>query len=58
VNSAPSQRVASAGVQPAGRYRDGLFDYQITPDGDALQIEVDLLGPLRLVPVGPGEYVA
>jgi D-alanyl-D-alanine carboxypeptidase len=58
VSSTPEQRVASAGKQPAGHYRDGLFNYQITPDGSALQVEVDLLGPLRLVPVGPGEYVS
>jgi CubicO group peptidase (beta-lactamase class C family) len=42
----------------AGRYEDGLFRYDIVPDGAALKVGIDLIGPLRFLPSGPGEYVA
>jgi len=58
VDAEPPRRVASAGHPPSGRYEDGLFNYELTPEGAALQVKVDLLGPMRLVPAGPGEFVA
>jgi hypothetical protein len=54
----PPRRVANAEAQPSGGYEDGLFRYEITPDGAALQVSIDLLGSMRFVPVGPREFVA
>jgi len=31
-----------------------LFRYEIAPDGAALRVTIDLIGPLRLVPAGRG----
>lgn len=50
--------VASAGATLAGRFEDGLFQYEIAPDGVALRVTVDLIGPMRLVPAGPREFIA
>jgi hypothetical protein len=58
VDASPPRPVASAARKLSGRFEDGLFEYRITPDGSALQVEIDLLGPMRLVPVGVGEFVA
>jgi hypothetical protein len=58
VGAEPPQPVASAGASMSGRFEDGLFRYEIAPDGAALRVEVDLLGPMRLVPAGPREFVA
>ncbi len=30
----------------------------MTPDVDALQVEIDLIGKFRFVPSGSGEYIA
>lgn len=54
----PPAPVASAGATLAGRFEDGLFRYEIVPDGAALQLTIDLIGPMRLVPAGPREFVA
>lgn len=54
----PPTRAAAPGPPPAGDFEDGLFRYAIKPDGDALQVELDLIGKLRFVPAGPGEYMA
>jgi len=58
VGAAPPGRTSAMGVAPEGNYEDGLFRYVIAPDGDALQVKIDLIGPLRFVPSGPSEYVA
>jgi hypothetical protein len=58
VGASPPRPVTSAERRIAGRFEDGLFEYRITPDGSALQVEIDLLGTMRLVPVGAGEFVA
>ncbi len=56
--TSPPSRSAALGPPPAGDFEDGLFRYAVTPDGDALQVELDLIGKLRFVPSGPGEYMA
>jgi len=58
VGTEPPKPVASAGASISGRFEDGLFRYEIGQDGEALRVEVDLLGPMRLVPAGPREFVA
>jgi hypothetical protein len=42
----------------AGRFEDGLFTYQITAHGSALEVAIDLIGTMRFVPTGAGEFVA
>jgi hypothetical protein len=54
----PPVRGAAISTPPAGQFEDGLFNYAVTPDGDALQVEIDLIGRLRFVPAGPREYIA
>ncbi len=54
----PPARTTTQGVPPFGNFEDGLFAFAITPDGEALQVEIDLIGKFRFVPAGPGEYIA
>lgn len=58
IGDEPPRPVASAGVSISGRFEDGLFRYDFVPDGAALRVNVDLLGPLRFVPAGAGEFIA
>ena len=58
IGAEPPQPVSSAGASLSGRFEDGLFRYEIAPDGAALRVNIDLIGPLRLVPAGPREFVA
>jgi CubicO group peptidase (beta-lactamase class C family) len=58
IGADPPRSVASAAGSISGRFEDGLFRYEIEPDGAALRVEVDLLGPMRFVPAGPREFVA
>jgi hypothetical protein len=58
IGAEPPAPVASAGSTIAGRFEDGLFRYEIAPDGAALRVTIDLIGPMRLVPAGPREFVA
>ncbi len=58
IGAEPPVPVASAGAAIAGRFEDGLFRYEIVPDGAALRLTIDLIGSMRMVPAGPREYVA
>jgi D-alanyl-D-alanine carboxypeptidase len=58
LGDAPPARAGASGPPPSGRFDDSLFRYAITPDGDTLRVEIDLIGPLNFVPAGPREYVA
>jgi D-alanyl-D-alanine carboxypeptidase len=49
---------AARGAPPAGDFEDGLFRFAVTPEADALQVEIDLIGKFRFIPAGPDEYVA
>jgi len=51
-------RTDAPGIPTAGNFEDGLFRYAVTPEADALQVEIDLIGKFRFVPAGPGEYIA
>jgi CubicO group peptidase (beta-lactamase class C family) len=55
--SAP-QRVHEAGATIAGDFEDGLFRFAVSPEGENLQVEIDLIGKFRFVPAGPGEFIA
>jgi CubicO group peptidase (beta-lactamase class C family) len=54
-NAAARRRVAPL---PSDAYDDGLFRIDIRPDGDALKVNVDLIGELRFVPAGAREFIA
>jgi D-aminopeptidase len=58
IGAAPPARAAASRPPPSGRFEDGLFNYVITPDGDNMRVEIDLIGPLDFVPAGRGEYIA
>lgn len=58
VGDVPPARAAASSPPLSGRFEDGLFNYVITPDGETLRVEIDLIGPLDFIPAGRGEYVA
>jgi D-alanyl-D-alanine carboxypeptidase len=58
IGDEPPVRGAAAGPPPSGRFEDGLFTYVITPVGENLRVEIDLIGPMDFVPAGRGEYIA
>jgi CubicO group peptidase (beta-lactamase class C family) len=60
VGTQPPAAVVAAAPDgpPAGDFEDGLFSYTLTPDGETLQVEIDLIGKFRFVRAGPHEYVA
>jgi len=58
IGAAPPIRTATAGEPLSGRFEDGLFRYDISPEGESMRVTIDLIGPLTFVPSGPGEYIA
>jgi len=58
IGDVPPARGAASGPPLSGRFEDGLFTYVITPVGENLRVEIDLIGPLDFVPAGRGEYIA
>jgi len=58
IGATPPGPASAASLPPAGEFEDGLFSYVIAPEGNALRVEIDLIGALRFIPSGPGEYVA
>jgi hypothetical protein len=53
IGVSPPVRDSARGAQPAGKFEDGLFRYAVTPEADELQVEIDLIGKFRFIPVGP-----
>jgi hypothetical protein len=51
-------RAAATDPPLSGRFEDGLFRFEVTADGDTMQVAIDLIETLRFVPAGPREYVA
>lgn len=58
IGEQPPRRGEGSAAALAGRFEDGLFQYVVAPDGDGLQIEIDLIGRMLFVPSGPSEYIA
>jgi hypothetical protein len=58
IGAAAPVRAPASGPPLSGRFEDGLFTYVITPDGEKMRVEIDLIGPLDFMPAGPGEYIA
>jgi CubicO group peptidase (beta-lactamase class C family) len=58
IGAAPPIRTGSAGEPLSGRFEDGLFRYDISPEGESMRVTIDLIGPLTFVPAGPSEYFA
>lgn len=58
IGSPSPVRKDAPGVPLVGQFEDGLFRYSVTPEGEAMQVEIDLIGKFRFVPAGPGEYIA
>jgi len=58
VGARPPVRGSTHVAPPAGSFEDGLFRYAVTPEADALQVEIDLIGKFRFIPAGADEYVA
>jgi D-alanyl-D-alanine carboxypeptidase len=58
IGDAPPARGEAAGEPPSGRFEDGLFRFDVTPEGETMRVKIDLIDTLRFVPAGPREYVA
>jgi CubicO group peptidase (beta-lactamase class C family) len=58
IGAAPPARAAAPGAPLSGRFEDGLFRFEVTPEGEALQVKIDLIDRIRFVPAGPREYIA
>lgn len=58
IGATPPARAAGSGAALSGRFEDGLFRYQVTPHGDSIRVEIDLIETLDFVPVAPREFIA
>jgi len=58
IGGAAPARAAAAGTPLSGRFEDGLFRFDVAPEGEAMRVKIDLIDTLRFVPAGPREYVA
>jgi CubicO group peptidase (beta-lactamase class C family) len=58
IGATPPARAAASGPPLSGRFEDGLFNYVITPEGENIRVEIDLIGPLDFVPAGRDQYIA
>jgi CubicO group peptidase (beta-lactamase class C family) len=58
IGDVPPAGGTASGPPLSGRFEDGLFNYLITPDGENMRVEIDLIGPLDFVPAGSGEFIA
>ena len=56
-NAAPA-RAATTGRPLSGRFEDGLFGFDVTPEGETMRVKIDLIDTLLFVPGGPREYIA
>jgi hypothetical protein len=52
------RRGEASGAARAGRFEEGLFQYTIVPEGNDLQVEIDLIGRMRFVPAGAKDLIA
>jgi CubicO group peptidase (beta-lactamase class C family) len=52
------KRSTATGAPPLGRFEDALFRFDIARDGEDLQVQIDLIGPLAFVPAGANRYIA
>lgn len=58
IGDAPAARAAATAPPLSGHFEDGLFRFDVTPEGEALRVNIDLIDTLRFLPAGPREYVA
>ena len=58
IGAAPPAPTPAAGPPLSGHFEDGLFAYTVTPEGEAMQVKIDLIDTLRFVAAGPREYIA
>lgn len=58
IGAAPPVRAAASDAPLSGHFEDGLFRYVVTPDGETMRVDIDLIGPFDFVPAGRREYVA
>jgi CubicO group peptidase (beta-lactamase class C family) len=58
IGATPPARSAATSTPLSGRFEDGLFGYSVTPEGEAMQVKIDLIDTFRFIPAGPREYIA
>jgi len=58
IGSASPTRAEATERPLSGRFEDGLFRYEVTPEGETMRVKIDLLDTLDFVPAGPREYIA
>ena len=58
LGDAPAALATATASPLSGHFEDGLFRFDVTPDGAARQEHIDLIDTLRFVPAAPRVYVA
>ena len=58
IGASPPARAAVSGMPLSGRFEDGLFRYEVTPDRETMRVKIDLIDTLDFVSAGPREYIA
>jgi len=58
IGDAAPARAATTGRPLSGRFEDGLFGFDVTPEGETMRVKIDLIDTLLFVPGGAREYVA
>ena len=58
IGDAAPARAATTGRPLSGRFEDGLFGFDVTPEGETMRVKIDLIDTLLFVPGGPREYIA
>lgn len=60
IGAKPPARAAGsrASLSLSGCFDDGLFRFQVTPQGRSIRVEIDLIETLEFVPAGPREFIA
>ena len=53
IGDVPPARGAASRAPLSGRFEDGLFNYLITPDGENMRVEIDLIGTFGFRPRRP-----
>jgi CubicO group peptidase (beta-lactamase class C family) len=58
IGDASPMRAATTERPLSGRFEDGLFKFDVTPEGETMRVKIDLIDTFGFVPSGPREYIA
>jgi hypothetical protein len=58
IGDASPMRAATTDRPLSGRFEDGLFKFDVTPEGETMRVKIDLIDTFGFVPADPREYIA